>query len=365
MEVHFRPDSMPSYSTTKDLIQLLRRHYLPLFDKTFLDLYKQIGYYSSDLRFIVNGQTITPGEIAEDLALGEVKKFKPRKARKMIGYGLFGLAKLEYPLGSDICGVLLCTHGKVIKADLLNQFPGSLGPRLFGLAEVPKFIDFLTTAKTDFISTRGKKYKQFQDLYNPIKQEFKAWLVDIGIQPLELMHTDEARKLEMELKKLVEDIPELGEFFGFWSRKTVLQKSNGGAVAVGIYEGVETTFPTSQGVSGRDPGPLDIGDKPGSALLEDQKGSERAEPISRTARRGPKISFVSAPDRLDLAWVDGNHVVINSGHPSYTRVRSNATARRLHCFFALGTAVQRFIAAADNSRDLTFIDRLMAAWGRK
>jgi hypothetical protein len=366
VEVHFRLDSIPAYSTTEDLVKLLRRYYLPLFDKIFLELYARMRHYSSDLRFIVNGQTITPGDVTEDLIMEKekVKKFFPTKAGKRIGYGIFGLAASEYPLGPDVCGVLLCTHGKVIKADLFNQFPGSLGPRLVGLVEIPGFIDFLTTAKTDFIRVRGK-HREFEGLYDPIRREFKAWLAELGVQPLELMGTDEAMKLERELKKLLEDIPELGEFFGFRTRKTVLQQASNGTVIAKLHEGVEATFPIGEGAGRGDLAPLDIGDEPGQTLIEDQEsGTEKAEPISRTARRGPKIKFVSAPDRVDLAWVDGNYVVINTEHPSYTKTRSDSLAKKIHCLFAIGSAIQRFVAA-DNPKDLMFIDRLMAAWGKK
>ena len=191
-------------------------------------------------------------------------------------------------------------------------------------------------------------------------------MAELGIEPLESTHTDEAAKLERELRKLVEDIPELGEFFGFWTKKAVLQQSDSGPIVADAQEGAQIALPFGNGTSSGNTAPQDIGEELGHALIQNQEnGTKKAEPISRTSRQGPKISFASVPDRLDLAWIDGNNVVINSGHPSYTRVRSNATARRLYCFFAISAAVQRFLAASDNSRDLMFIDRFMAAWGSK
>ncbi len=365
VEVRFGASAKISYSSTEDLIGLLKRHYLPLIDASFLDLYDRLGYYSKSLRFVVNGLTLRPSRVETDLSLAKVRTFFPRKAGKRIGYGVLGLAADEYPLAADVSGVLLCTRGKVIKADLFNQFPGELGPRLFGLVEIPALVRFLTTAKTDFIRGRGR-LKEFESLYDPVRQEFRAWLSELGVQPVEIVGTDEAARLERELRKVLEDVPELSEFFGFRTRKSVLQPDSDGAIPVSIHEGVEATFPDGEGTSQRGAGPLDVGDQPGQALVEDkQSGTEKATPISRTGRRGPKISFADAPERLDLAWVDGNNVVINSGHPSYLKARSDSLARRFHCLFSIGSAIQRFLASGEDGADLGFVDRMMAAWGKK
>jgi hypothetical protein len=364
VEVMFTPSAILPYSSTEDLIKLLKRHYLPLLDKTYLTLYERLGCYCRDLRFVVNGQVINPGKLIEDFALEKVREFFPQKAGKRIGYGILGLAPSEYPLGVNICGVLLCTLGKVIKADLFNQFPGSIGSRILGVVEIPGFVNFLTTAKTDFI--RRSKHQKFESLYNPVRQEFRSWLVELGIQPSEISGTDEAIKLERELKKLLDDIPELSEFFGFQTKKTILQPDSSGITNARPQEGIEGTFPIGEGEAGEGLGLVDIGEQPGQALVEDKEtGTEPAKPISRVSRRGPKITFIEAPEREDLAWVDGNNVAINSGHPSYVKVRSDATARRLHNLFSIASAVQRFMATESKVKELMFIDKMMAAWGKK
>ena len=363
VEVHFKTTTSPPFATTDDIIQLLRRHYLPLFDTKFLDLYERLGQYPCDLRFRVNGRTVQPGIVAEQLGLSRTREFTPSRRRKKIGYGLFGVASCEYPLGPDSAGVLLCTHGKVVKSELFNQFPGALGPTIFGVVEVPGFISFLTTAKTDFMRTRGK-HRQLESLYGPVREEFKIWLAELGVQSVEATDIDEAGKLERELRKLVEAIPELGEFFGFRSAARVLQKSADGTVGAAAHEGQESTLPIGAGAGGGDAGPPDIGDDPGTALMEDrQAGSVKAKPISRTARRGPKVGFAAAPDRTEVGWVDGNCVYINSAHPAYTKSQSNSRTKRIHCLYAIGTAIQRFLATGDGDYDHMFIDRLMAGWG--
>lgn len=363
VEVVFSQDVALPFTSRRDIITLLRQHYLPLLDSEFLALYDRLGYYSAELRFVVNDQTITPFDVVSEYSLEQVRRFFPRSRGKRVGYGLFGLAVSEYPVGEALCGVLLCTRGKVIKADMFNQFPSDIGPRIIGLVEVPDFVHFLTSAKTDFF--RRVKHREFEKLYGPIRQEFRDWLMELGVQPSEASASDESLKLERELKKLVDEVPELGDFFGFRSPKSILQSSEGGAVVTTLHDGAEVTYPMGEGESAKGEGPLDVGEGPGQALAENvEAGTIPAKPISRTARRGPKIAFTDAPNRVDLAWVDGNSVVINSGHPAYVRVRNNAGTKRLHCIFAIANAVQKFLYG-DEAQEMTFSDRMLAAWGSK
>ena len=362
VEVRFRATERPSYSSTEDIIGLLRRHYLPLTDARFLELYSRLGLYPPSLTFAANGQLVRPSLLVDEMGLSDVREFTPRHAGKRLGYGIFGVAPCDYPVGADVCGVLLCTHGKVIKADLFNQFPGALGPRLLGVVEVPGFIEFLTTNKADFV--RRGKHRRFERLYDPVRQEFKSWLRELGVQPAEVTGIDDATRLERELKKLVEDVPELSEFFGFRSRKKVLVAREEGVIGADTHQGIEEAFPLGEGGSTRKPGPTDEGDDPGETLVPAKDaGTERADPVSRAARQGPKITFVDAPDRIELAWVDGNVVALNSAHPCYAKTSHDGQARRLHCLFAIAGAIQQFLGSDGDQADPHFVDRMMAAWG--
>jgi len=363
VEIKFRSDVKPSFKSTYDLIKLLRRHYLPLLDLKFLNLYEHLGIYSNHLRFVVNGNIIEPGQVATDLSLDKLREFFPQRIGKRFGYGIFGISESEYPVALDLCGVLLCTYGKVIKVELFNQFPGKLGPQLFGMVEIPEFVNYLTTNKTDFI--RKGKYREFERLYAPIRQEFKDWLSSIGIEPSETISLNEAVEIERELKKIIDDIPELSDFFGFRTRKDILQKDEKGLIPSTAQEGIDITFPVGEGEKGKGLGPADTGDELGQATIKDMESKERAKPISRKARRGPKITFDNRPDRIDLAWVEGNNVLINSGHPAYIKAQTNQRTKRFHCIFSVASAIQRFLGSECESPDLMFIDRMMAAWGRK
>jgi hypothetical protein len=362
VEIHFSKNAKLSFSSNNDIKNIIMKHYLPLIDSTYLEIYDKLNLYSKNLRFIVNEEIIEPIKIEDCYDLDNVRKFVPKKAGKRIGYGIFGLSAKEYPISKDTIGILLCSYGKVIKADLFNQFPGNIGSRIFGIVEVPEFIHFLTTSKTDFI--RNIRHRRFEILYSPVREEFKNWLEDLGIQSAEVVGDNEAVKLERELKKLLDNIPELSDFFGFRTKKNVLKPDSGGLINASTQEGIDITFPDGEGQKGKI-GITDTGENPGQAFIEDKKnGSERAKPISRVSRQGPKIAFVNAENRKDLAWVDGNNISINCSHPSYIKVSSNPTSKRIHNLFAIASAIQRFIASGENDNEkLLFIDKMMAAWG--
>ena len=362
VEIHFSDNADIRYTTKEDLTTLLRRHYLPLLEMSFLKCYDIMECYSDKLRFFINGAEAKPFHADSEFGLTNIRRFYPEKRGKKFGYALFGVSSEEWPVGPDAPGILLCTRGKVIKGELFNQFPGQFVPKIFGIAEVPPFVKFLTTSKNDFI--RKGKFREFEELIRPIREQFRIWLEDIGVEKKDVDDIDDGRKLEKELKKIIDEIPELGEFFGFRTRIKVPMHNGDRGIPVTTHQGIEPTFPNGEGESLRQKGFVDAGTDPGESLTPDDKATQRAEPISRKAKTGPKISFAQAQDRVDLAWVEGNTVVINTGHPSYKKSFSGP-ARILHNLFAIGAAIQRYLAEQGEIKELTFIDRLMAAWGRK
>jgi len=363
VQVQLRDDARLPYSSAEDLAQLLRRHYLPLTDPVFLALYDRMGIYSEDLRFVVNGNLVKPSRVTTDFGLSKVDEFYPRRGNRLLGHGVFGLAAEEYPLGADTTGVLLCTHGKVIKTDMFSQFPASLGPRLFGLVEVPDLVKFLTTSKTDF--NRRGRYREFERLYAPIRDRFKAWLQDTGVEPITLVGTREARRLEREIRRMVEDVPELAEFFGFRVRKRVPARGGGASDRPRGQNGGQETLTAAQGTREAGTASVEAPEKPGLAPMGAEEEVAPAGTRGPTVRRAPKIAFAEVPDRVDLAWVEGNTVVLNTGHPSYTRAHANAMARRLQNMLSIGSAIQRFLGTDGGTPDMMFVDRVLGAWGKR
>jgi hypothetical protein len=361
VEIRFRKGFTPWRAPSEDVPRILLRYYLPLFDRKFLDFYSQTGCYSSSLRFIVNGKKVEASSVEKLLRLRKTKDIVVKSsAGKRFGLGTFGLSENEYALGE--AGVCLCTWGKVIKRDLFNQFPGSSGPYITGLVEAPGLVRFLTTSKCDF--AKRMDHREFTKLYTPIREEFRKWLGEIGVESLEMSETDESARLERELKKLVDDIPELAEFFGFRIRKKVLAPDLNGRVLADEREGVDVTFPDGAGTTQGGLGILDEGDEPGIVIIPSGNGRRTATPISRKAKSGPKISFAANPNEPKMSWVDGNNVVINSGHPCYVKSSGNVKAKRLHNMFAIATAIHRFLSQDAEKPDLEFVDRMMGSWGR-
>lgn len=383
VEIHFGQESPRSFETRDDLVRLIRRHYLPLLDPTFLDLYDKLGIYSRTLRFRINGEIVEPDDLVNVLELEQVREFYPLRRRKRYGYGILGLSVREYPVAPDLCGVLVCTYGKVIKQEFFGQFPGGYGPRIVGVVEVPPLVHFLTTTKTDFV--KQGRHREFEEFYDPLRQEFKEWLRTLGVEAPETSNAAEAGRIEKELKKIAEEMPELGQFFGFKIQRTLFHESDDGVPAeenkpegarkipsVELPEDSERTSDEATGApEGAESGALDEEDqgaadrKPRVSLVNPlDDGAARGSPVSRSARRGPKIAFVREPERPELAWVEGRNVIINAGHPSYVKVRGNAQAKVIHNLFAIGVALQRFMGA-DGEPDLTLVDRMMGAWGKR
>ena len=165
---------------------------------------------------------------------------------------------------------------------------------------------------------------------------------------------------------ILDDVPELADFFGFRTPKNSLGETNEGPVSASFQDGLQATFPQGTGQAGDGDSPPDMGEDEGLVLIpEDKTGTTKATPISRSSKRGPKIAFREAPEKDELAWVEGNAIVINTAHPCYDKIRSNSLSKNLHNFYAIATAVQRFLGSSDDNWDYMFIDRMMAAWGKK
>jgi len=362
VEVHFDSRFSPPYVHGADIERAIWEHFAPLLDPTFLQLYATLGLYDCALRFTVNGSLLDPQSSESRLGLTGVRRFFPLDKGQRIGYGVLGLAASEYPCGMDCLGVLVCTHGKVIKGEMFNQFPSNIATRVFGIVEIPNLVKFLTTAKTDFV--RRRHFREFESLYGPVREEFVAWLEELGVRPVDRSASQDVQLLERDLKRMLDDVPEFSEFFGFRARKAVPQRSPDGQDAESV-QGVDVTFPDGSGERGEGPGLQDVGNEPGETLVQTEAQSEtKVKPISRTARRGPKIAFSEAEDRVDLAWVEGNTIVVNSGHPAYRRVKGDNMARRVLCLLAIGTAVWRFVGKEEGRREENLPDRIMASWGK-
>lgn len=362
VQVYF--DVLSPQNTIEDIKVILMRHFLSLLDENFLNFYNDLDLYSNQFRFFVNNQVIKPFDVVKNFKLSNVKKVFFEYNHKIYGYGLFGLTPEDFMVDTDTAGVGISVFGKIVKYDFFGQFPGEVAPKIFGLVEIPVFIDFLNTSKTDFIRKR-RTARTFNNFYSTIRDEFKNWLKEIGIKPIEAINTEEAIKLEQEIKKLVKEIPELSNFFGGSNKAKILLKDELGDISSEIAEGTESTFPIGEGEKSENEGLLGPGEEPGIGIIESVEGLEKAKPISRRVRTGVRISFADNPERIDLAWLEDNTIVVNSGHGCYQKLKNNMQAKRVHNIYSIAIALNKELSLRSVLEDSNnFIDRMMSEWGK-
>lgn len=396
-------------AASQNIREILLKHFLPLFDIKFLDMYDTLGFYSKNLRFKINGRVIKPFELEKSLKLSKVKKVFFESGGKRYGYGLLALSEDKSIEKRDAAGIGISVYGKIIQHDFFGQFPGELASKVFGILEVPPFVKFLNTSKTGFIKSRGSS-KQFNKFYEPLRENFKIWLNEIGVKSIEVIDSEEAIKLEQEVKKLLLEIPEVNSLFDLKSRTNVLAKNELGDIKSTYRNGASKTLSdkgkglssseeegAKDGISTEEEGlekledksgetgmpdesssstdkkveenikrgMYDIGKGPGESLVEDLKGIIRSNITIRRKKAGFKISFANRKDRTDLAWVEKDIIIINSTHPSYLKIRKSSASRKVHNLFSIAIALCREMQDQGIIKDKDlFIDEIMSKWGK-
>ena len=356
VEVHFRREEAPPEVDNEYLIRVLKRHYLPLFVEEFGRAYAAMGIYLTLPQFLVNGSPVLPKALDETAGMNPRRDIKLPSDNRPVGLGSIGVTKNDPSITDHPYGVLLCTHGKVIKSELFGQSTGALGTRLFGMVEIPKLVDYLTTNKSDLKGGPGRS-KGLNRLLDPVREELKAFLADQGIAVVQQNRNQLSAKLERELTKMIRRLPELQDFDGLLRRSRTLRKSEDGNV------------PTSEARTGK-------GDRNshrslarngddghgGSSRASDRNGATRAKRQRRRRNQGPRVAFEEHPARNETAWLDSNTVVINSGHTAYRQRVNQDQARLTYCMFAIGVALDK--AELVESRDgVSYVDKFIAAWG--
>jgi hypothetical protein len=371
----------------QNIREILLKHFLPLFDIEFLDMYDTLGFYGKNLRFKINGTIIKPFDLEKFFKLSKIKKVFFESDGKRYGYGLLALSEDESIKKSDAAGIGISVYGKIIVHDFFGQFPGELASKVFGILEVPPFIKFLNTSKTGFIKTRGSS-QQFNKFYEPLRENFKIWLNEMGVKSIEVIDSEEAIKLEQEVKKLLLEIPEVNNLFDLKSRTNILSGSELGDIKSIYSSGASKTLsdkspgdrilpeeevlgkPENTSEAAGKPnetkrGVYDIGNGPGESLVEDLKGIIRSNITSRRKKAGFKISFANRNDRTDLAWIEKDIIIINSSHPSYLKIRKSSAGRKIHNLFSIVIALWREMQDQGIIKDQDlFIDEIMSKWGK-
>ena len=360
VEVHFEGDAGLQYVNDEYLLTVLRRHYLPLFVTEFLRAYEAIGMYRVQPSFILNGSPISTQELNGITTFIQSKHLELQSGTQAIGWGAIGVSDRDRPIDDATYGILLCTHGKVIKPELFGMSTGVLGAKLFGIVEIPELIQFLTTNKSD-LKAGPRRMSGLNRLLDPVREELRNFLAQHGVVMVGQQRNQLTAKLERELSRMVRSLPELQDFDGLLRRSRRLRKSLTGDLltsddrtSAGDRE-VEENQRDENGAN-------DISDG-GSSRSLDSEGKTRAKRQRSRNNQGPRVAFEEHSDREETAWIESNTVVINSGHRAYRQRINQDQARLTYCMFAIGVALDKsdLVESADGT---SYVDKFIAAWGR-
>lgn len=357
VEVHFDQDSLPSGIDTKYLAGVLRNHFLPLMISEFARSYESSGVYPTCPKLAINGMPMPLASLNNVMGLSHSEPFSVKKGRHPVGLGAIGLA--ENDASSLESGVLLCTHGKVIKSDTFGLQTGPLGARLSGIVEIPDLVKFVTTNKSDLKGGRGG-HRELEDLLHPVREKVKEFLAKHGVTPVEQNRNQLSVKLERELTKIVKSLPELQEFDGLSAQSSRIRRKETGNIPATAATRQRTGERGGQSGDGR--GEQDGTGESRPSLQEDRSGQERARRQNSRRNHGPRIAFEEHPECGETAWLDSNTIVINSGHNAYRQRISQDQAKLTYCMFSIGVALDK-AGLSEPADGGSYVDKFIAAWG--
>ena len=357
VEVRFNPNHPLAAIDAGYLIGVLQRHYLPLFVAKFVHSYAAVGIYPNRPQFKVNGSLVPIDDLCAMAVLNQAENLNLRSGNRSIGWGAIGVSERDGPLGDGAYGVLLCTHGKVIKAELFGLSTGSLGAKLFGIVEIPGLIEFLTTNKSDLKGKAGRP-QALNRMLDPVREELRKFLRQHGIAMAEQRRNQLSAKLERELTKMVGRLPELQDFDGLLRRSQRLRKNQIGDVPTSEVRSRGEQEQTKN--VNEDDTDNSIG---GNSRKPDAKGKTRAKRQRSRSNQGPRVAFEEHHERDETAWLDSNTVIINSGHRAYSQRINQDQARLTYCMFAIGVALDK-AGLVSPTDDVSYVDKFIAAWGQ-
>ena len=355
VEVHFGPDEDLHSVDDKYLLDVLWRQYLPLFVSAFLSTYQSIGMYRSRPQFIVNGVSTPVQDLNTLAALTQTKNLDLRVGTQPIGWGAVGVSERDRPIGDRAYGVLLCTHGKVIKPELFGLSTGSLGAKLFGIVEIPDLVRYLTTNKADLKGGPGR-LSGLNRLLDPVREELRTFLEQQGITTPEQRRNQLTTRLERELIRMVGNLPELQDFDGLLRRSRRLRKSRHGLILTSPNRQSPGNGTAPEAANG-------AGASGGSSSKPDPDGKTPTRRQRSRNNHGPRVAFEEHPNRSETAWLDSNTVVINSGHTAYRQRINQDQARLTYCMFAIGVALDKS-DVVESTDGVSYVDKFIAAWGQ-
>ena len=360
VEVHFNQHHLPPGVDAKYLAEVLRSHFLPLLVREFARSYEHSGIYPACPKLAVNGVPMPRGGLAEVMGLSQSERFLVKKGDRPVGLGVIGLT--ENGTSNIENGVLLCTHGKVIKSEMFGLQTGPLGAGLSGMVEIPDLVKFVTTNKSDLKGGRGG-HRELEELLHPVREKVKEFLAKHGVAQVEQRQNKLSANLERELTKMVKSLPELQDFDGLLAKSLKLRRSETGHIPAEAATRQPVSGDSKQDNKNDGDGNQESSGKSSNgALQQERRGQEQGKRQMSRRNQGPRVAFEEHPDRPETAWLDASTIVVNSGHKAYRQRITQDQAKLTYCMFSIGVALDK-AGLVEPSDGFSYVDKFIAAWG--
>lgn len=341
------------------IITTIKRHYGPLLDTFLSQIYIWESIYPDGVTFMVNGKELdkcplTPDEVVQQRT--EIDVYS--SAKKRVGRAVFILTRK--PMAENEQGIALATYGKVVRRDHLN-IPSREPHRIVGWFESPALVECLTTNKQDFID-HDKLGDRFRRIRRELQHAFEVWLKDIGQAPETGQRQRAPRQLEAETAKVLRQIPELRFLFARRTIEDVVTPNSPGDTPLMPSTMFQQVAGTGSGTSAGEGDSVYPGDEEGPVFQPAAGGTRKGGAERRSLRGTPRIVRVADAARMDIGWVDGDSIVINTGHPTYT-----ASARQRHTSYHERVAVYYALcqeAPIPAERRLSLFNQALTEWGK-
>ena len=328
-------------------------HYLPLI--ALSEFYESVRLYRH-ITVLINGEVLEPPAHSPLKA----KQYVLRRGKSRTPFALARFEPHAQPLPDSLQGIALSTYGKIIRRDTLKQYFKEMD-RISGIIEVPELVECLTTNKCDFRKdgTAGRKYYRFNKV---AQQELRNWLEELQlIEKKELIADRDVQRLQRVVNRIVEEIPDLQQFYGVRSERIGLVHDDDGTLLGARPEQIPSAERTNEFT--------DRENAVRQALEEAERGGEALQsgedlPASRRlshARFGPMIRHLSAPQRDDMSWMEGDTVFVNTAHLAYRKALEKKTLE-YHELVAIALAMVREVPTTQEKIEL--LEKFMSGWGR-
>ena len=339
--------------------QIIDTHFGALLDPLISQEFIWKMIYPRGIAIYLNGRQLGPTMVASNYPEEYREQvFVPGKGRERLGSAVFVLAK--EPLPVDQQGITISTYGKTIRTEFWGLYPNQ-PERITGWFECPELVQSLTLDKQDF-QTHGQSGETFRRVRREFQKVFADWLKRVGETRPPEEKQRAPRQLERETARILRLVPELRNVYRAKVQEVVPAVSNSdgdesfGEAMTQLLRGLESSGDGSNALESF------IGDQAGLGLSDSSPKKRKATRRRRTIRSGPRIERVSAPDRPQICWLEGDTLAINTAHSLYVsseRRRFIPYHERFAIFYAL--AVE---ATVEPEHKLELLAQALTEWGR-